>query len=63
MKNNKKLRRNIRRIAEKYEISYDEAILKFYNVSSLSKLDKNLFFSLSKKPSKSCRFGFSHLLD
>ncbi|NBP16893.1 hypothetical protein EBU95_21345 [bacterium] len=47
-KNNRKLRRNIRRIAERKGITYKEAILKFYNVSSYDDLDKNLVYSLNK---------------
>lgn len=46
--NNRKLRRNIRRIAERKGITYKEAILKFYKVSSYSELDKNLVYSLNK---------------
>lgn len=45
---NKKLRRNLRRMAERKNISYDEAILKFYGIRSLSQLDKNLLYSLYK---------------
>lgn len=46
--NNRKLRRNIRRMAERKGITYKEAILKFYNVSSYAELDKNLVYSLNK---------------
>ncbi|NBT58685.1 hypothetical protein EBT16_07880 [bacterium] len=46
--NNRRLRRNIRRIAERKGISYKDAILKFYNVSSYEELDKNLVYSLNK---------------
>lgn len=46
--NNRKLRRNIRRIAERKGITYKEAILKFYKVYSYEELDKNLVYSLHK---------------
>ena len=46
--NNRKLRRNIRRIAERKGITYNEAILKFYKVYSYEQLDKNLVYSLNK---------------
>jgi hypothetical protein len=46
--NNRKLRRNIRRIAERKGITYKEAILKFYKVYSYEQLDKNLVYSLNK---------------
>ena len=46
--NNRKLRRNIRRIAERKGITYKEAILKFYKVHSYGELDKNLVYSLNK---------------
>ena len=46
--NNRRLRRNIRRIAERKGITYKEAILKFYKVHSYNELDKNLIYSLNK---------------
>lgn len=46
--NNRRLRRNIRRIAERKGITYKEAILKFYKVHSYKELDKNLIYSLNK---------------
>jgi hypothetical protein len=46
---NRKLRRNLRRMADRKGISYKEAILKFYKVSSYDQLDKNLVYSLNKK--------------
>lgn len=45
---NKKLRRNIRRIALRKNITYKQAILNFYKVDSLYDLDKNLLYSLYK---------------
>jgi putative aminopeptidase FrvX len=46
--NNRRLRRNLRRLAERKGISYKEAILKFYGVASYDELDKNLVYSLNK---------------
>lgn len=46
--NNRRLRRNIRRLAERKGISYKDAILKFYGVASYDELDKNLVYSLNK---------------
>jgi len=43
-------RRNLSRMAERLGITYDEAILKFYGVKSLSEIDKNLLWSLKGKP-------------
>lgn len=48
-KSKKKLRRNLNRLADRKQISYEQAILDFYKVSKLSDLDKNLVFSLQKK--------------
>jgi hypothetical protein len=45
---NKLLRRNIRRLAKRKQITYKQAILLFYNVKSIYELDKNLLFSLHK---------------
>jgi len=36
-------------MADRKGISYKEAILKFYKVSSYDQLDKNLVYSLNKK--------------
>ena len=52
MKTNKGLRRNIRRISERKGITYSEAILLFYNVDSVSKIDKNVMYSLYKNTKK-----------
>lgn len=43
---NKGLRRYLRRISERKGITYKEAILKFYKIESLNKLDKDLLHSL-----------------
>jgi hypothetical protein len=48
-KTNKGLRRNIRRLAERKGITYEMAILRFYQVKSLKDLDKNLLYSLYKR--------------
>lgn len=48
MSSNKKLRRNIKRLADKKGITYELAILHFYKIDSLSKLDKHLLWSLYK---------------
>lgn len=45
---NRKLRRNLKRIADRKGISYKEAIFRFYKVSSYEELDKNLVYSLNK---------------
>lgn len=47
-KTNKFLRRNIRRLAKRKNISYKDAILLFYNIKSIYELDKNLLYSLHK---------------
>jgi hypothetical protein len=44
----KKLKRYLRRISDRKGISYKEAILKFYGVESLKKLDERLVHSLFK---------------
>lgn len=45
---NKKLRRNLFRLAKKKGITYELAIMSFYKINSLSDLDKNLLWSLFK---------------
>lgn len=45
---NKGLKRYLRRLSERKGITYAEAVLKFYNVKSLSKLDQKLVNSLFK---------------
>lgn len=47
-KSTKGLRRNIRRISERKGIDYRAAILLFFNVDSISKIDKNLLYSIYK---------------
>jgi len=47
-KTNKRLRRNIKRISIRKNISYRQAILDFYKVKSFYELDKNLIYSLYK---------------
>lgn len=47
-KTNKNLRRNIKRISLRKNITYKQAILCFYKVESLYELDKNLIYSLYK---------------
>jgi hypothetical protein len=57
---NKKLRRNLFRLAKKKGISYDLAILSFYKIKSLSELDKHLLWSLykdTKQTKNSSRFN------
>ena len=52
---NRRNRRNLRRIASRKGITYEESIKKFYSAESLEALelmDKNLVFSLQKKSSK-----------
>jgi hypothetical protein len=44
----KGLRRYLRRIAERKGITYTEAILNFYHVKSLKKLEEKLLHSLFK---------------
>lgn len=43
-----KLRRHIRRLSIRKQITYTQAILHFYNAKSLYEIDKNLLFSLFK---------------
>lgn len=47
-KTNKKLRRIIKRISLRKNITYKQAILDFYKVKSFYELDKNLIYSLYK---------------
>lgn len=49
---NKLNRRNLKRIAKRKGISYEDAIKKFYKIDSLCFLEKNLLWSLQKKSSK-----------
>lgn len=46
---NKKHRRNIKRLAKKFNISIDDSISKFYKDQTI---DKNIIFSILKKRSK-----------
>lgn len=45
---NKGLRRYLRRLSERKGITYTEAVLNFYKVKSLTKLDQKLVHSLFK---------------
>jgi hypothetical protein len=45
----KKLRRFLKRTAERKGVSYSESIVSFYNLDSISDLKKNLLYSLHKK--------------
>lgn len=45
---NKGLRRHLRRLASKKGITYQQAIVGYYGVKSIDKLDKNLLYSLLK---------------
>lgn len=47
-----KTRRNLLRIAKRKSITYNQAISKFFQVSDVSELDKNLLWSLKKRKSK-----------
>jgi hypothetical protein len=49
---NKKHRRNIKRLAKKFNISIDDSISKFYKDQTV---DKNAIFSILKKRSKGKR--------
>lgn len=51
-KSKKKLRRNLRRLASRKGISYDQATMEFFKVKSLSELNRSLVYSLEKKPSR-----------
>jgi hypothetical protein len=51
-KSKKKLRRNLRRLANRKGISYDQATIEFFKVKSLSELNRSLVYSLEKKPSR-----------
>ena len=53
---NNKHRRNIKRLAKKFCISFDESIEKFY---SNEKIDKNIIFSLKKKRNKGANSGMN----
>lgn len=45
---NKSLRRHLRRLAERKGITYQQAIIDFYGVKSVDRLEKNLVYSLLK---------------
>lgn len=50
-------RRNIKRLSEKFCISIDEAIEKFYGQQ---KIDKNVIFSIKKKRNKGRKSKKNH---